>query len=48
VTPASRPPRDIMETRSAFDPHQLTVVTHAVGLAEELVSNHYKMTSSQC
>ena len=47
MTPASRPPRDTMETRAAFDPHQLAVVTHAVGLAEELVSNHYKMTSSQ-
>jgi hypothetical protein len=36
-----------METRTPFDPQQLTTVTHAVGLAEELVSNHYKMTSSQ-
>lgn len=36
-----------METRTPFDPQQLATVTHAVGLAEELVSNHYKMTSSQ-
>jgi hypothetical protein len=36
-----------METRTAFDPHQLATVTHAAGMAEELVSNHYKMTSSQ-
>jgi hypothetical protein len=36
-----------METRTAFDPNQLAAVTHAVGMAEELVSNHYKMTSSQ-
>jgi hypothetical protein len=36
-----------METRTAFDPQQLATVTRAVGMAEELVSNHYKMTSSQ-
>ena len=36
-----------MNTRISFDPDQLATVTSAVGMAEELVSNHYKMTSSQ-
>lgn len=36
-----------MIPRTPFEPAQLAVVTHAVGMAEELVSNHYKMTSSQ-
>lgn len=33
--------------RASFAPEQLSVVTHAVGIAEELVSNHYKMSASQ-
>jgi hypothetical protein len=35
------------EGRTAFTSEQLSVVTHAVGIAEELVSNHYKMSASQ-
>jgi len=30
-----------------FTSAQLSIVTHAVGIAEELVSNHYKMSASQ-
>lgn len=33
--------------RTAFSPEQLAVITQAVGIAEELVSNHYKMSASQ-
>lgn len=33
--------------KPVFQPDQLSTVTHAVGLAEELVSNHYKMTTSE-
>jgi hypothetical protein len=33
--------------RAAFNPEQLAVITQAVGIAEELVSNHYKMSASQ-
>jgi len=36
-----------MEKRSTFNPEQLSIVTHAVGIAEELVSNYYKMSASQ-
>jgi hypothetical protein len=36
-----------MQIRATFDPEQLCIVTHAVGMAEELVSNHYKMSASQ-
>lgn len=35
------------ERRTPFTPKQLPVVTQAVGIAEELVSNHYKMSASQ-
>jgi hypothetical protein len=30
-----------------FKANQLAIVTHAVGMAEELVSNHYKITTSE-
>jgi hypothetical protein len=33
--------------KPVFKPDQLSTVTHAVGMAEELVSNHYKMTTSE-
>jgi hypothetical protein len=33
--------------RTPFTPGQLTIVTQAVGIAEELVSNHYKMSASE-
>jgi hypothetical protein len=33
--------------RTLFTSEQLSIVTHAVGIAEELVSNHYKMSASQ-
>ncbi len=36
-----------MKTRVQFSPQQLLDVTHAVGIAEELVSDHYKMSDSQ-
>jgi hypothetical protein len=36
-----------MQTRASFSAQQLTVVNQAVGLAEELVSNHFKMSDSQ-
>ena len=36
-----------METLAAFDPPQIDIVTNAVSMAEELVSNHYKMSASQ-
>lgn len=35
------------EGRTPFTPEQLPIVTQAVGIAEELVSNHYKMSASQ-
>lgn len=33
--------------RTPFTAKQLSIVTQAVGIAEELVSNHYKMSASQ-
>ena len=33
--------------RSTFNPHDLAIVNTAVSMAEELVSNHYKMSASQ-
>jgi hypothetical protein len=36
-----------MDTRPFFKPDQLSTVTHAVGMAEELVGNHYKMTTRE-
>jgi len=30
-----------------FSPNQLEMVTHAVEMAEELISNHYKLSTSQ-
>jgi hypothetical protein len=36
-----------MDVRPVFKPDQLSAVTHAVGMAEDLVSNHYKMTTSE-
>jgi len=33
--------------RTPFTAEQLSIVTQAVGIAEELVSNHYKMSASQ-
>jgi hypothetical protein len=36
-----------MKTRVQFNSEQLSIVTHAVGMAEELVSNHFKMSDSQ-
>jgi hypothetical protein len=33
--------------RTLFTSEQLSIVTYAVGIAEELVSNHYKMSASQ-
>ena len=36
-----------MERLRTFKPDQLSIVTHAVGIAEELVSNHYKITTSE-
>jgi hypothetical protein len=36
-----------MEIKPIFKPDQLSAVTHAVGTAEDLVSNHYKMTTSE-
>jgi hypothetical protein len=36
-----------MEQRQSFSPDQLATVTHAVAMAEELVSNHYKITTSE-
>jgi len=34
-------------TRTTFNPHDLAIVNTAVSMAEELVSNHYKMSASQ-
>jgi hypothetical protein len=36
-----------MDIKPIFKPDQLSAVTHAVGTAEDLVSNHYKMTTSE-
>ena len=36
-----------METLEKFNPEQLETVNEAVEMAEELVSNHYKMSASQ-
>jgi hypothetical protein len=36
-----------MDIKPVFKPDQLSAVTHAVGTAEDLVSNHYKMTTSE-
>ena len=36
-----------MQTRTTFNPQQLSIITHAAGMAEELVSNHFKMAASQ-
>jgi hypothetical protein len=40
-------PIDSKHSRPPFTPEQLAVVNQAVGIAEELVSNHYKMSASQ-
>lgn len=44
MDPTSEAPKT---DRVAFTPEQLSAVTHAAGIAEELVSNHYKMSASQ-
>lgn len=36
-----------MQTKTTFNPQQLSIITHAAGMAEELVSNHFKMSASQ-
>jgi hypothetical protein len=36
-----------MQKIKCFDPEQLKIVNNAVAMAEELVSNHYKMSASQ-
>jgi hypothetical protein len=36
-----------MRKRNPFSPGQLEIVNNAVAMAEELVSNHYKMSASQ-
>jgi hypothetical protein len=36
-----------MDIKPIFKPEQLSTITHAVGMAEELVSNHYKMTTRE-
>ena len=36
-----------MKRLRTFKPDQVSIVTHAVGMAEELVSNHYKITTSE-
>jgi len=36
-----------MQKRRAFSPKQIEIVNNAVAMAEELVSNHYKMSASQ-
>jgi hypothetical protein len=33
--------------RARFKENELTIVNNAVAMAEELVSNHYKMSASQ-
>ncbi len=37
----------LRESKAPFTSEQLSAVTHAVGIAEELVSNHFKMSASQ-
>ncbi len=36
-----------MQKRSCFGSNQIKIVNHTVAMAEELVSNHYKMSASQ-
>ncbi len=36
-----------MQKRRTFSPNQIKIVNNAVAMAEELVSNHYKMSASQ-
>jgi len=36
-----------MQKRRTFSPKQIEIVNNAVAMAEELVSNHYKMSASQ-
>ena len=36
-----------MDTSVTFNPEQIGIVNKAVALAEELVSNYYKMSASQ-
>ncbi len=36
-----------MQKRQTFSPKQIKIVNNAVAMAEELVSNHYKMSASQ-
>jgi hypothetical protein len=36
-----------MQTKTTFNPQQLSIITHAAGMAEELVSNHFKMSARQ-
>ena len=36
-----------MQKRDCFASHQIETVNHAVAMAEELVSNDYKMSASQ-
>ena len=36
-----------MENLKTFTSNQIKIVTHAVAIAEELVSNHYKMSASE-
>ena len=36
-----------VQLRAAFTPAQLRSITEAAGIAEELVSNHFKMSASQ-
>ena len=35
------------QPKQAFDPDQIQMINHAVTMAEELVSNYYKMSASQ-
>ena len=36
-----------MQNLKSFAPHQIKIVNKTVSMAEELVSNHYKMSASQ-
>jgi len=36
-----------MQKRKTFSPRQIEIVNNAVAMAEELVSNYYKMSASQ-
>jgi hypothetical protein len=40
-------PVAITSNRTTFNSEQLSIVTHAVGIAEELVSDYYKMSAGQ-